>query len=225
MPGEAAASAFMKGGCGWGDGESGIFCELGVGLADFGEGSLLGLVGDAEAGEIGEGWHLLFAAFFQEVIGESGEIGFNCGGDDGVVGPVRLDEDFGEVEVATTDAADDLGEKLEGALFGGEIGESEARVGLDDADGGEMGEIETAGESLSADENVDIAGVDVVVVGGETVSFLIITVKTGDFCVGEETLELGFEEFRAETFMNNARVAALGARGGDFFFVAANVTT
>lgn len=225
MPGEAAAGAFVKGGCGWGDGESGIFCEFGVGLADFGEGSLLGLVGDTEAGEIGEGWHLLFAAFFQEVIGESGEIGFNCGGDDGVVGLVRLDENFGEVEVATTDAADDLGEKFESALFGGEIWEGEARIGLDDADGGEMGKIETAGESLSADENVDIAGVDVVIMGSEIVGLLIIAVKTGYFSVGEEALELGFEEFRAETFMNNARVAALRAGGGDFFFVAANVTT
>lgn len=215
----------MKGRCGWGDGEGGIFDELGVGLADFGEGGFLGLVGDTEAGEIGEGWHLLFAAFFQEVIGESGKISRDSRGDDGVVGLVRLDKDFGEVEVATTDAADDLGEKLEGALFGGEIGESEARVGLDDADGGEMGEIEAAGESLSADENVDVAGVDVVVVGGEIVGLLIIAVKTGDFCVGEEALELGFEEFRAETFMNNARMAALRARGGDFFFVTADVAT
>lgn len=41
--------------------------------------------------------------------------------------------------MATTDPTDNLGEQLKGALFGGEIGEGEAGVSLDDADGGKVG--------------------------------------------------------------------------------------
>ncbi len=52
---------------------------------------------------------------------------------------IGLDDNRGGVEVTAADATDDLGEELERALFGGEIGEGEAGVGLDDADGGEEG--------------------------------------------------------------------------------------
>ena len=56
--------------------------------------------------------------------------------DSGMVGLEGLDKNIGGVEVATADAANNLGKKLKSALFGGIIGEGEAGVGLDDAYGG-----------------------------------------------------------------------------------------
>lgn len=58
--------------------------------------------------------------------------------DGGSVGLVGLNDGIGGLEMATTDAAEDLSEKMEGFLLGGIVGEREARVGLDDADGGEI---------------------------------------------------------------------------------------
>jgi len=55
-----------------------------------------------------------------------------------VFGLKRLDENRGRVEMAAADATDDLGQKFESAFFGGVIGEGKARVGLDNADGGEV---------------------------------------------------------------------------------------
>ena len=56
-----------------------------------------------------------------------------------MVGLEGLNKDIGGVEVTTTDAANNLGEKLKSALFGGIIGEGKTSVGLDDAHGGEQG--------------------------------------------------------------------------------------
>ncbi len=219
MPGETAAGALVEGGHWWGDGEGGVRGEVGVGGADFAESGALGLVGDAEAGEVGEGWHLLLAATFQKVIGEGGIVGADSGLDDGVVGLVRLNEDVGDIEMATTDATDNLGEEFESAFFGGEVGQGEARIGLDDADGGEVGKVEAAGEGLGADEDVNIAVFHGVVEAGEVVGFLVITVETGDAGDREETLKFRFEELGAETFVDDAGAAATGTAGGDFFFV------
>lgn len=86
-----------------------------------------------------------------------------------------------------------------------------------------MREIETAGESLGADEDVDAAGFDGIVEGGEVVGFGIVAVETGDFGVREELGELGFEELGAETFVNDINMLAAGAGGGGFLSVAADV--
>ena len=59
--------------------------------------------------------------------------------------------------MAATDATDDLSQKFKGFFFGGEIGEGEAGVGLDDADRGEEREVEATGDGLSSDDNVEVA--------------------------------------------------------------------
>lgn len=225
LPGETAASTFVKGGGGRRDGEVGIFGEFGVGLADFGEGGFFGFVGDGEAGEVGEWGHFLTAALFDEIVGKGGEVGLEGGLDDGVFGLESLDDDAGDVEMSAPDAADDLGEEFEGAFFGGEIGEGETGIGLDNADGGEVGKIEAAGESLGADEDLDFAGFDVVIEVGEVGAFFVVAVEAGDFGFGEDAGEFGLEKFSAEAFMDDAGFVTVRAAGGDFFGVAANVAT
>lgn len=74
MPSEAATGAFVEGGHGRRYDEVGILTEKVVGLADFGDGGAFGFVGNAELGEIGEGWHGLLATFFEEIVGKLREI-------------------------------------------------------------------------------------------------------------------------------------------------------
>lgn len=56
-----------------------------------------------------------------------------------------------------------------------------------------MREVETAGEGLSADEDVDGASSNFVIEAGEIIVFGIVAIKTGDFGFREECFELGFE--------------------------------
>lgn len=133
---------------------------------------------------------MLGAAFFNEVLVKIRIIGLAGVLDDGVVGLVSLNETGGFGNVSAADAADDLGEEVEGAFFGGVVGEGEASVGLDDADGGETGKIEAFGDGLGADDEVDFAGFDSVIFSVESVIFSIIGIKTGDFGGGEEFLKL-----------------------------------
>lgn len=223
MPSEAAGAAFVEGGSGRRDFEIFVFLEGGVGGLDFFQGGFFGFVGDGEASEVGERGEVGFLAVFGEIFGKTGEIGSQSSLEHGVIGLVGLDDNRGGVEVAATDATDDLGEKLKSALFGGKVRESEAGIGLDDADGGEVGKIETTGEGLGADEDIDGAGFDVVVEGGEILGFLVIAVKPGDFGLWEEPRELGFEKLGAKALVDNAGVVTLWTACRDLFGVAAEV--
>ena len=104
--------------------------------------------------------------------------------DGGMVGLIGLNDGFGGIEVAAANATNDLSEKLESALLGGEIGEREAGVGLDDPDGGELGKIEAFGDGLSADDDLISARFDFVVEVVEGFMATVIAVETGDFSVG-----------------------------------------
>lgn len=138
MPSEATAGAFMEGGHGWGNLYPGSTTESVVSLLDFGEGGFFGFISDGEAGEVSERRKVGFLAVFGQIFGEFRKIGSHGGLEDGVIWLIGLDDNGGGVEVAAADATDDLSEELERALFGGEIGEGEAGIGLNDADGGEM---------------------------------------------------------------------------------------
>ena len=72
-----------------------------------------------------------------------------------MVGLVGLEKNVSGVEMAAADATDDLSDEVKGALFGGEIGKGKIGIGLDDADSGETGKIETFCDGLSADDDVD----------------------------------------------------------------------
>lgn len=213
----------MKGGGGGRNFKVGDFFKERMGRLDFFQGSFFGFVSDREASEVEKGGKMGFLAVFGEVISKTREVGLQSGLKDGVVGLVGLDDNRSGVEMTATDAADDLSKKLEGALFGGEVGESEAGVGLDDADGGEVGKIQAAGEGLGADQDVDGTGLNIIVEAGKSFRFLIVAVETGDFGFGEEFGEFGFEEFGTKTFMNDTGVATFWAVHGDFFGVSAEV--
>ena len=143
--------------------------------------------------------------------------------DGGMVGLVGLNDDVG-VLMATIGAADDLSEKLKSAFFGGEIWEGETGIGLDDAEGGEEGEIEALGDGLGADDDVDVAVLDFVVAGLERFVSDSIGVKAGDFGFGEEFLEFGFEEFCAETFVDDIGVMTFGTTSWDGQFASTSMT-
>ncbi len=82
---------------------------------------------------------------------EAGEV-VACGHLHGVVvGVVGLDEDFAG-EVAASGASADLGEELEDAFGGAEVGHAEGVVGADDADEGDAVDVVALGDHLGADE-------------------------------------------------------------------------
>ena len=59
--------------------------------------------------------------------------------------------------LAASGAAGHLGEQLEGALGGAEIGHAEADIGGDDADQGDVGNVVALGDHLRADQHVVVA--------------------------------------------------------------------
>lgn len=137
---------------------------------------------------------------FYDVVVEISVVAAGAKFDDWVVGLKGLNDDIG-ILVTAVGAADDLGEELESAFFGGEIWEGKAGVGLDDAKGGEPRKVEAFGDHLSADNDVEVAVFDFVV--GEVESFLSFSVgiEAGDFGVPEEFCEFNFEELGAEAFV------------------------
>lgn len=178
---------------------------------------LFSLGSDGELGEVSKGWEELSFAFFDEVVVKAEVIGLDGEIDDWRVGLVGLDDDRGGVEMAAANATDDLGEELESSFFCSEIGEGEAGVGLDDADGGKVGKVEAARDGLGADEDLDVAGFNFVIEGVEGFAFFVVGVEAGDFDVGEEFGEFALEELGAEAFVKDAGVVAVGAAGWDFF--------
>ena len=140
-----------------------------------------------------------------------------------VVGGVGLDDDESG-EVAPSGASGDLGDELEGAFGGAEVGDMESDVGLDDADEGDLGEIESLGDHLGADEDVEFAGAElfedalVGVLGGHGVG-----VHARDAGLGEECLGDGLDLFGAEAGEADFGVAAVGAGGWGSSFGAAEV--
>ncbi len=108
---------------------------------DFTKGGFFGLVSGAEASEISERRHVLFAAMGEEIFGELVVISGDGGLNDGMVGLVGLNKDASFIKMTAPNSADNLGEKLKSALFGGKIRQSETTIGLNDANGGKMRQI------------------------------------------------------------------------------------
>ncbi len=67
-----------------------------------------------------------------------------------------LDDDLA-FDVATTRTAGNLHKELEGAFAGAKVGHVEGHVGVDDADERDVGEVQTFGDHLRADEDIDLA--------------------------------------------------------------------
>ena len=121
-------------------------------------------------------------------------------------------------------ASGDLGEELEGAFASAEIGNVEGEVGVEDADKGDVGEMEALGDHLGADEQIDllsfkgIEGIAQFVLAGHGVG-----IDAGDAGGGELFAERFLNAFGAESGMEDAGVIASRAGAGGFFAVAADV--
>ncbi len=137
---------------------------------------------------------------------------------------ISLDDGASFVDMATTNTTEDLGDEVIRAFFGRKIREGKPGVGLDDANGGELREVEAFGDGLGADDDIDFARFDVGIERIKSFVFFGIAVETGDFCVFKEVFQLRFEEFCAETFVDDFWAFALWAGNWNFFFISAGVT-
>lgn len=135
-----------------------------------------------------------------------------------------MDENVGIFDVATANATDNLGDELENAFLRRIIWQGKARVSLNDADSGEVFEIETLGNGLGADDDVDVTVSDFVVEGIQGIILLVISVEAGDLGGFKESFQFGFEELGAKTFVEDVWRAAFWTRMWHFFMVTAGVT-
>ena len=101
-------------------------------------------------------------------------------------------DDNGALVFAASSASRDLADKLEGAFGGAEIGLGEGGVGVDDADQSHVREIETLGDHLRAQEELEVAFGEAVedgeVVGGFADG---IGIEAGEVVVFFEVEEVG----------------------------------
>lgn len=134
-----------------------------------------------------------------------------------------MDEDFA-FEFAASGAPGDLGEELEGALGGAEVGDVEADVGVEDTDEGDVGEVEAFGDHLGADEDVDFFRFEGEQGVAEGVFFAHdVGIDAGEAGFGEEFGEDFFDFLGAVSLEGDAGVVAGGAFAGDYGLVAADV--
>ena len=67
-----------------------------------------------------------------------------------------------------------------------------------------MGEVESAGNGLGANDDVGFSRLDGLVLGVQRGGFSVVGVKSSDFGFGKELFEFRFEHFSAKTFVNDA---------------------
>src|SRR4051812_22207745 len=85
----------------------------------------------------------------------------NCVPHGMVTGQSRLDEDLSALRAATGSSRD-LTQELEATLGRAKIREVDSDIGVDDPDQGDVGEVETFGDHLRAEQNVDFPGSDAI---------------------------------------------------------------
>ena len=129
---------------------------------------------------------MLFTALFYEIFVKRSIVVFDSVLDDGMIGLEGLDNGFGGFEMATTDTTDNLSDELKSAFFSGKIRESEPRISLNDADGGKLGQIKAFRNGLSANNNIKIAGFNLMIECIKGLTFGVIGIKTDDFGGFEE---------------------------------------
>ncbi len=191
----------------------------------FGEFTVEGLEGELgatfvggsrqEEGEVGEGGIAELLTHLQFLGDEAIEVVVSCELDGGTVGSGGLNDDFAS-QVATTGSTGDLGEELEGPFAGAEVGGVEGEVGIEDADEGDVGEVESLGDHLGAEEDVDLLGTEIAEGVAEGVfSAGGVGVESGDLGSGEDFTENDFGFFGAVTLLTDGGVFAVGAEAGD----------
>ena len=96
-----------------------------------------------------EGGEVVFLAEFEFLVNEAFEVVVAGELDGGAVGDEGLDEDFA-FHFATAGPSGHLGEEGKGAFAGAEVGGVEGEVGIEDADEGDVGKVESFGNHLGA---------------------------------------------------------------------------
>lgn len=177
-----------------------------------------------EEGEVGEGRVGELLADVEFLGGEAIEVVVPCELDGGGVGGGGLDDDFSG-QGPSSGATGDLGQELEGAFACAEVGGVEGEVGIEDPDEGDVGEVETFGDHLSAEKDVDLFGAKVAEGVAEGVfSAGGVGIETGDFGGGKDLTKDGFRFLGAVALKADGGVLAVGAEAWDDGLVPADVT-
>jgi len=113
---------------------------------------------------------------------------------------------------------------LERPLAGAEVRNVQAEVGVEDADKGDVREMQALGDHLGADEDIDLVGLE----GGQSIAQRVFPAHG----IGVDAGELRFREnlghdfldlLRAVALEQDVRIAALGAFPRDDGLIAADV--
>ena len=78
-------------------------------------------------------------------------------------------------------------DKRKSALFGRKIGQAEAGIGLDDTNSGKFWKIESLGDSLGANDDVDVARFDLFIESVKTIFFVVVAIESSNFSSFKET--------------------------------------
>ena len=138
-----------------------------VTLVAEGQGDTIGLrlgffgvdLGMGEPGEPGEGGVAVLESVVDFLAGESLIVVGGDGADGVVLGVEGLDDDAPAAR-APARPSGDLCKHLEDAFAGAVVGEVDADVGAHDAHEGDLGQVKALGHHLGADEDVDLAGLE-----------------------------------------------------------------
>lgn len=186
-------------------------------------GELLVFGAYADENKVREGRIVPLAPELDFLVTESSEIVMTCKLNARMMGCKGLHKDFA-LDFAASRPACNLGEELEGAFARSEIWHLEADVGIDDSDEGDAGEIESFGNHLGADKDVDFAGAKCAK-GLTESAFPLHDVGVHAFhdCFWEDFRDGVLDFFGARSAVFNAGVVALAARFWGDCDVAADV--
>lgn len=177
------------------------FGEIGIGSAQ------------DDAGHGAEGWVVEADAVFEFLVGEADVVVFGGEGDSGVVWGEGLEEDF-SAAIAATGTTSDLGDEVEGSFGSAEIGEVESGIGIDDSDEEDVGKVETFGDHLGPEKDLEgsIAelGEDPFVASWFSHG---IGIHATDASGGEAFLDFHFESLGPESAIANFAALAFRAEG------------
>ena len=98
---------------------------------------------------------------------------------------------------------------MEGAFAGAEIRQVQGQVGVDDADQRDVGEMQSLGDHLRAEQDIDLAGAKIA--QDAAVIFLALQrvgIHAHDAGVGKELVQGVFDFLRAQAGVADGRVAA-----------------
>src|ERR1051325_4110170 len=164
---------------------------------------------EGQEGDPAEGWIPELLAELEFLLVKAGEV-MAAGELNGrVKGSESLYDDFA-FDVAAAGAARNLGEQLKGALAGAEIWLVQRQIGVNDPDQSDIGEVETLGNHLRAEQDVNFAGAEIAQDAAEIVLALEgVGIHAFDSRVRKEFGQGVLDLLRADASIADLRVAAV----------------